>query len=68
MSKNYIILLLLLLGERVMGQELYVFSEPASNMPANSISVKLTDHFVTDDNIYGQVFTSLYAAGNVWYQ
>jgi hypothetical protein len=54
MNKNYIILLLLLLGERLIGQELYVFSEPASNMPAKSISVKLTDHFVTSDNIYGR--------------
>jgi hypothetical protein len=35
-------------------QELYVFSEPASNMPAHSISVKLTDHFVTTDKIYGR--------------
>lgn len=33
-------------------QELYVFSEPASNMPARSISIKLTDHFVASDNIY----------------
>jgi hypothetical protein len=39
---------------RVAGQELYVFSEPASNMPAHSISVKLTDHFVTNDNIYSR--------------
>lgn len=35
-------------------QELYVFTEPASNMPAHSISVKLTDHFVTTDKIYGR--------------
>lgn len=55
MSKNYIILLLLLFGERVIGQELYVFSEPASNMPAKSISIKLTDHFVTNDKIYGRL-------------
>jgi hypothetical protein len=54
MNKNYIILLLLLIGEKMMGQELYVFSEPASNMPAKSISVKLTDHFVASDNIYGR--------------
>lgn len=33
-------------------QELYVFTEPASNMPAHSVSAKLTDHFVTNDNIY----------------
>jgi hypothetical protein len=39
---------------RVAGQELYVFSEPASNMPAHSISIKLTDHFVVNDNIYSR--------------
>jgi hypothetical protein len=39
---------------RVAGQELYVFSEPASNMPAHSISIKLTDHFVVNDNIYNR--------------
>jgi hypothetical protein len=33
-------------------QELYVFTEPASNMPAHSLSFKLTDHFVTNDRIY----------------
>jgi hypothetical protein len=33
-------------------QELYVFSEPASNIPAHSVSAKLTDHFVSNDNIY----------------
>ena len=35
-------------------QELFVFSEPASNMPAHSISVKLTDHFVTSNRIYNK--------------
>ena len=35
-------------------QELYVFTEPASNIPAHSISLKLTDHFVTSDNIYNR--------------
>lgn len=35
-------------------QELYVFTEPASNIPAHSISAKLTDHFVTNDKIYGR--------------
>lgn len=37
------------------GQELYVYSEPASNMPAHSISTKLTGHFVTNDNTYGRL-------------
>lgn len=35
-------------------QELYVFSEPASNIPAHSLSVKIKEHFVTRDNIYGR--------------
>jgi hypothetical protein len=36
------------------GQELYVFSEPASNVPAHTLSAKLTNHFVTSDKIYGR--------------
>lgn len=36
------------------GQELFVFSAPASNLPAHTISIKLTDHFVTNDNIYNR--------------
>jgi hypothetical protein len=44
---------MLVLG-RPQAQELYVFTEPASNMPAHSISAKLTGHFVTSDNIYGR--------------
>jgi hypothetical protein len=47
-------LLLLLFTCFSQAQELYVYSEPASNMPAHSISVKLTDHFVSSDNIYSR--------------
>ncbi len=54
MNKSFIIILLLLICGKVTGQELYVFSEPASNIPARSISVKLTHHFVSTDNIYGR--------------
>jgi len=36
------------------GQELFVSSEPASNMPAHSISIKVTGDFVTSDNIYNR--------------
>lgn len=48
--------LIVLLSPFIKGnaQELYVFSEPASNMPAHSISIKLTDHFVTDDKTYNR--------------
>ncbi|MES2329076.1 MAG: hypothetical protein V4539_05695 [Bacteroidota bacterium] len=37
---KYIIFLLCLLCERSSAQELYIFSEPASNMPAHSLSIK----------------------------
>jgi hypothetical protein len=54
MKKVVLISLLTLLTVGVSAQELYVFSEPASSLPAHSLSVKLKDHFVTKDNIYGR--------------
>lgn len=54
MKKRIILLLLLFISGNIMAQELYVFTEPASNMPAKSVSLKLTDHFVTSDNIYAR--------------
>ncbi len=35
-------------------QELYVFTEPASNMPARSLSIKLGALYVTRDNTFGR--------------
>lgn len=52
--KKLFILVLLFTAFRMSGQELYVFSEPASNVPAYSLSVKLTNHLVTSDKIYGR--------------
>ena len=52
--KKLFILVLLFTALRMSGQELYVFSEPASNVPAYSLSVKLTNHLVTSDKIYGR--------------
>jgi len=53
--KNFCTLLVIvLLAGQAQAQELYVYTEPASNMPAHSISTKLTGHFVTSDNIYGR--------------
>ena len=46
---------LLLTSAGVTAQELYVFTEPASNMPAHSISTKLTTRF-TDQNRVGRTF------------
>jgi hypothetical protein len=42
MQKFYLWLLGCLFWQLTGGQELYVFSEPASNMPSNSVSAKLT--------------------------
>lgn len=47
-------LAILVVSSQLSAQELYVFSEPASNIPARSVSVKLTDHFVTSDGIYSR--------------
>src|ERR1041384_3439962 len=52
--KKILIFLFLFIALKINAQELYVFTEPASNMPAHSISTKLTGHFVTNDNIYGR--------------
>lgn len=47
-SKNVLIAGILLISgmSSVLGQELYVFSEPASNMPSGSISAKYTAKFL----------------------
>lgn len=46
--------LMLLLPWILQGQELYVFTDPASNSPARSLSVKLKSHGVGVDQIYGR--------------
>lgn len=51
MLRSIILIFFIGIG-KLNAQELYVFTEPASNMPAHSVSLKLTDHFVTNDNIY----------------
>lgn len=43
--KKYLILMLLALGLHAEGQELYVYSEPASNNPSRSVSAKLSAMF-----------------------
>jgi hypothetical protein len=52
--RKFFVVCCLFVFVKTKGQELYVFSEPASNMPAHSISAKLTGHFVGNDNIYGR--------------
>ena len=41
--------ILVLIGS---SQELYVFSEPASNLPSKSLNLKLTDYYATTNKVY----------------
>lgn len=43
-----------LLPSAVRAQELYVYAEPASNLPARSLSLKLKSHWVGEDRIFGR--------------
>lgn len=54
MKKLVASLLPAVLALHMQAQELYVYTDPASNVPARSVSVKLMDHFVTRDNIYSR--------------
>ncbi len=47
-------LVFILLARVVSAQELYVFSDPASNIPARSVNVKLKAHGVGNDMIFGR--------------
>jgi hypothetical protein len=50
LPKGLVYLFSLLISSSAVSQELYVYTEPASNMPANSISVKLTGMFANDNH------------------
>src|SRR5688500_99748 len=56
--KYFIIMFFSILSVGSSAQELYVFSEPASNMPAKSISVKLTARY--PDSKYNDFFKQRY--------
>ncbi len=59
MNKQFAFIIAVFIFTKTEAQELYVYSEPASNMPARSVIAKLTGRFVTNDNIYGR-FTNRY--------
>ncbi len=54
MKKIFVFIIAVLIFTKTEAQELYVYSEPASNMPARAIIAKATGHFVANDNIYGR--------------
>jgi hypothetical protein len=45
--RHFLILLMLFFAFAAKGQELYVYSEPASNMPAHSLSAKVNANYIT---------------------
>ncbi len=54
--RNIILCLLLLTGFSVQAQELYIMTDPASNVPANSIGVRVSNKLMPrpyDNNRYG---------------
>ncbi|MFM7671244.1 MAG: hypothetical protein ACKO6Q_01465 [Bacteroidota bacterium] len=53
MSRIIILALLICLGQ-LRAQELYVFTDPASNIPARSINAKFKAHGVGADQIFGR--------------
>ncbi len=53
------LLILSFISLKVSAQELYVFSEPASNMPSRSLSVKQTAKFLRTDRSMGRHTTEL---------
>lgn len=55
----FFLLLIILMSGHARAQELYVYTEPASNMPANSVSAKITSHFVGSEKLYGNASTRL---------
>jgi hypothetical protein len=48
------LLIVIFFVSTIHAQELYVFTDPASNIPARSINVKLKTHGVGDDKRYGR--------------
>jgi len=54
--KNYLVLFFISLQSVVTlySQELYVFNEPASTLPARSISFKLKNHLVQETALLSQ--------------
>lgn len=55
----YVLLFALWLQKATHAQELYVYTDPASNVPARSLSIKLGERFVTRDNIYSRFSSRL---------
>ena len=50
--RSYFISILLVISHGLSGQELFVFTEAASNVPAKSFNVKLADYYAPSNKLY----------------
>jgi len=54
LMRKFSVGIFLFLSFSALSQELYIFSEPASNIPAKSMMIKLTSHFVSYDRVFAR--------------
>jgi len=47
--KNIVVLCLLFFTSKIKAQELFVYTDPASNMPAKSVGLRLSNNWMNDD-------------------
>ncbi|MCX8020244.1 MAG: hypothetical protein N2747_07105 [Chitinophagaceae bacterium] len=50
----YLSFFFLFISRKVFVQELYVFTNPASNVPAQSVSLKISEYFVPENRMFNQ--------------
>lgn len=65
MKKNYLLGLLLLAFSCTQAQELYVYTEPASNMPARSLGLRVSANY-NFDKLYTDRVTQRYTPELMW--
>lgn len=65
MKKYYVLSVLLLALMQLQAQELYVYTEPASNMPAHSLAIKLTGNYNVD-KLWKDKITQRYTPELMW--
>ena len=65
MKKYCVLLLAVLVQSRLHAQELYVYTEPASNMPAHSLGIKFSANYNTD-KAYTDHITQRYVPEVMW--
>jgi hypothetical protein len=50
MIKYFLLIVIICCGQKIIAQELFVFTEPASNMPAKSIGIRAMNSFMNEED------------------